>query len=318
MSTAMLRITSILVLLLGVASSHEAAKCLDLVIPVHISAPSYPPIFPPISSGSEATEFLLQATKRDANEDTTVLLGPPVNISTTFSIAATYCTPVGKKSDVVQLLSHGLGFDRTYWNLDGDNNYKNAAAASGYATFFYDRIGTGLSSKPDPYTMIQVPIELAILVELTKLLRSGKISPKIPKALKVVHVGHSYGSQLTNALVASLPELSDGAIMSGYSHNTTWQRWFQIATGWHLARDNQPARFANYSTGYMTWGDKFYNQYAFLKYPFFDDETLTKAEANKMPYTLGELLTFPLAPVLAPNFAKPALVCTTLHFSSKS
>jgi len=253
---------------------------------------------------------VLQATKRDANPNTTLLLGKPVNISTTFDIGVTYCSPhgYGNKSGIVQLLTHGIGFDRSYWNLDGENNYKAAAAALGYSVLFYDRLGVGLSSKPDPYTTIQVPVELAILTSLTTLLRSGKISPKIPIPAKVVHVGHSYGSQLSNALVASRPELSDGVILTAYSHNTTWQRWFQIATAWHLASENQPARFGNISSGFLTWGDKFSNQYIFLKYPFFDPAVLASAEAGKQPFTVGELLTFPLAPVLAPRFAKPVMV----------
>jgi hypothetical protein len=253
------RYVSILVLLLEAVAAHDAVNCLDLIIPVSVNAPTYPPIFPPLANGYEATALLSQAAKRDADPDTTKLLGKPINISTTFSIGATYCSPTTKKSSVVQLLTHGLGFDRSYWNLDGDLNYKNAAAAAGYATLFYDRLGNGISTIADPYTTVQVPVELAILVELTSLLRSGKISPKIPKAAKVVHVGHSYGSLLSNALVASVPELSDAAIMTGYSHNSTWQRWFEISTAFHLAKENQPARFVNYSSGYLTWGDKYYN-----------------------------------------------------------
>jgi pimeloyl-ACP methyl ester carboxylesterase len=281
-----------------------------------VNAPSYPPILPPLTNGYEATELLLEAEKRDANPNTTLLLGKPVNISATYSIGATYCPPTNKSSGIVQLLSHGIGFDRSYWNLDGELNFKAAAVASGYATLFYDRLGTGLSSHPDPYTTVQVPTELAILVELTKLLKDGKISPKIPKPKKIVHVGHSYGSMLTNALVAIAPDLSDGIILTGFSHVYTYQRWFAISTGFHLASTNQPARFSNLSTGYLTWGDKYYNQYSFLKYPYFDPAVLDKAEAGKQPFTVGQLLTFILAPVSAPGFAKPVLV--SIPYTSKS
>ena len=66
---------------------------------------------------------------------------------------------------------------------------------------------------------------------------------------------------LVAALAAAAPELSDGVILTGYSTNTTWQPLFLSADG-HLASENQPARFANYSTGFVTWGDKYYNQYS--------------------------------------------------------
>jgi len=102
-------------------------------------------------------------------------------------------------------------------------------------------------------------MELAILIELTKMVWSGSIAGYKPS--KVVRVGHSYGSVLSHALAAAAPELSDGVILTGYSTNTTWQPLFLSADG-HLASENQPARFANYSTGFVTWGDKYYNQYS--------------------------------------------------------
>jgi pimeloyl-ACP methyl ester carboxylesterase len=311
-------IVSVGFLLLQLVASHSTeVKCTDFIIPVHVVAPSYPLLLPPLTNGFEATELLLEAEKRDANPNTTSLLGPPVNITTTYTIGATYCAPSNRTKGIVQFLTHGIGFERSYWNLDGELNYQAAATAAGYATFFYDRIGTGLSSHPDPYTIVQVPTELAILVELTKLLKDGKISPKIPKPKKVVHVGHSYGSMLTNGLVASFPDLSDGIILTGFSHVYTYQRWFAISTGFHLARENQPAKFGNLSTGYLTWGDLYYNQYSFLKYPYFDVSVLQKAEAGKQTFTVGQLLTFILAPVLSPGFAKPVLVSSLSSFNDE-
>jgi pimeloyl-ACP methyl ester carboxylesterase len=209
----------------------------------------------------------------------------------------------------VQLLTHGLGFDRSYWDLDGDEyNYISAATGAGYSTFSYDRLGNGASTIADPYTTVQTVVELAILTELTTLLRAGTISSSIPIPKKVVHVGHSYGSLLSNGMAAKYPDLSDGIVLTGYSLNTTWQLWFEISTSFHLASENQPSRFGNLSSGYLTWGDKYYNQYSFLKYPYFDPKVLDQAEAGKQPFTLGELLTFPLVPFLAPKFAKPVLV----------
>jgi pimeloyl-ACP methyl ester carboxylesterase len=254
-------------------------------------------------------------TNRLSANSTTPLLKPAVNISLTFDIGATYCFPKGdtKKTSTVQLLTHGLGFDRNYWNLSAPaDSYVASAAASGYATLAYDRLGCGISSRPDPYNIIQAPVELAVLATLTQLLRSGKLSPQIPVPVKVIHVGHSYGSQLSNALASAQPKLSDGLVLTGYSLDSTYQPWFLQSTGFHLAKDIIPGRFANASTGFVTWGDKVANQFAFLTYPYFDPVVLDRAECGKMPITIGELLTLKLISPLSPKFTGPVMVRPSL------
>ena len=120
------------------------------------------------------------------------------------------------------------------------------------------------------------------------MLRSGAIH-SVEEHEKYVHVGHSYGSSLTNALVVAAPSLSDGIILTGYSNNLTFQTPF-ISTTNELASENQPARLGNLASGYLTWANKHSNQFSFLAYPFFDPAVLTAAEANKWPFTVGEIL----------------------------
>ena len=247
------------------AKSSDGPSCVDFFAHVPVEAPSYPVLFPPFKDGYEATQFLLQVSKRDALTDTSLLFGPPINITTTFTISARYCSPSGSSSEygnespIVQVLTHGLGFDKSYWSLDGDDyNYISAATAAGYSTLSYDRLGNGLSTIPDPYTISQ--------------------------------------------------DLTDGVVFTGYGYNLKYLLWFEIATAFHLASENQPSKFANHSSGYLTWGDKYYNQYAFFTYPYFDPAVLEKGEAGKMPFTVGEFFTLQNIPVKAPNFAKPTLV----------
>lgn len=85
-------------------------------------------------------------------------------------------------------------------------------------------------------------------------------------------------------------------------------RWFQISTGYHLASLNQPARFGDFESGYLTWADEYYNQYSFLTWPYFDPALLKFAEETKWPFSVGELLTGGFVPVAAPAFKKPILV----------
>ncbi|KAK1065035.1 hypothetical protein LTR74_008311, partial [Friedmanniomyces endolithicus] len=125
---------------------------------------------------------------------------------------------------------------------------------------------------------------------------------------KVFHVGHSYGSILSHALVATNPSLSDGIVLTGYSTNATWQGEFLISTNFHLAKENQPQRFGNRSAGFVTWADELANQYIFLSYPHFDPAVLAYAETHKYPFSVSEVLTGGVVPYNAANFTKPVLM----------
>ena len=197
----------------------------------------------------------------------------------------------------------------SYWDFNlvsGNYSYVDTAAAAGYSTFSYDRLGNGKSTKADPYTTVQGPVELAILIKMTKMLRSGAIHG-IDKHEKYVHVGHSFGFSLTNALVVAAPSLSDGIVLTGYSNNLTFQTPF-ISTTNELASENQPTRLGNLASGYLTWANKYSNQFAFLAYPYFDPAVLIAAEANKWPFTVGEILSGFALNFAALEYKGPVLV----------
>ena len=190
-----------------------------------------------------------------------------------------------------------------------------AVLQAGYSTFAYDRLGTGASTKADPYNIVQASVELAILTELTQMLQSGRIDG-CETHEKYVHVGHSFGSVLTNSLVAVAPHLSDGIILTGYSNNFTFHLPFISTTG-HLASENQPARFSDLSSGYLTWADKYYNQFSFLSYPYFDPAVLEAAEDNKWPFTVGEIITISAVPFSATQYKGPVLVRASFPHARK-
>ena len=138
------------------------------------------------------------------------------------------------------------------------------------------------------------------------MLRAGEI-PGCNTYAQYVHVGHSYGSVLTNSFVSSSPDLSDGLILTGYSNNHTYEDLF-ISTVGRLARQNQPARFGALSTGYITWGDVYENQRSFYAYPYFDTAVVIAAESSKWPVTAGELVSTSALEFAAPGFRGPVLV----------
>jgi pimeloyl-ACP methyl ester carboxylesterase len=297
------------------ACSAHSYSCVDSITPITVTAPSYITNFPKFGSHHDSAQFLVDLTTRRTSDPLSPFSGAE-NVTQTFDIDASYCVPThrGQHSQRrdTQILSHGLGFDRSYWEFGGresEYNYVRAAADTGYATISWSRPGNGKSSGGDPYDILQASIEAAVLVNLTKDFRSGNLHKRIPRPTgRVLHIGHSHGSVLSNAIIATNPELSDGIVLTGLSHNSTWSLQFAVSTNFHLAKENQPERFGNLSTGVLTWGDSLALQYSFFKQPHFDIEVLTYAEANKWPFTIGELISQAILPVTAPQFTAPVLV----------
>lgn len=271
------------------------------------------PPFAPFPDQYAATSFANFVTLRTPSV-------PQVNLSsltTTFNISAEYCTPAvaGPNSSTLQILTHGLGFNRSYWDFylpnatnDAEYSYINRITGAGYSTLSWNRLGIEPSTIADPYKHIQAPVELATLVSLTLLARAGNIS-QVPIPKKVVHVGHSWGSVLSLGLASVAPQLTDGVVLTGFSGVNQYQLLFVASSSFHIASENAPKRFPakQYSTGYLTWADKAANQYAFLEYPYFDPAVLDRAEATKYPFTIGEFLSISAIPSTAPNFKGPVL-----------
>ncbi len=104
--------------------------------------------------------------------------------------------------------------------------------------------------------MNQVSIQVAILEQLVAQIRAGSFSSK-PK--KVVLVGHSFGSVISNAILATSPDLVDGAVLTGIGYQipdiaVPFEAWQP-----RLARQQSPGRWRQLDGGYVTWVDIFSN-----------------------------------------------------------
>lgn len=295
--------------LLAVATA-SSCKCIDFSVPITVTATSRELTFGPFQNHSEAVAQVLDVTVRNA-PNPSVYYQSESNVTETFSIAAQYCTPSNSTPKAVQVLTHGVGFDKKYWSWGGlasQYNYVRFATDAGYATLAWDRLGCGDSSKPDPYSIVQAEIEVAVLVALTEKLRNGTINGSVDRPETVIHVGHSYGSQLMHGFAAQAPDLTDGLVLTGYSVNGTWQPFPRISSLWTLIKEDQPDRFANTSSGYLTWNGLGANQFWFFHYPNFDFSQLEQAEATKWPYSVGEQLTAGTIAAPATEYSKPTLV----------
>ncbi|KAF7192168.1 hypothetical protein HII31_06554 [Pseudocercospora fuligena] len=245
-----------------------------------------------VSSGSTVSQDITDGTQ---------------SVNGTYRIGATLCTPANDtKPEQVQVLSHGVGFDRSYWDFAPGYSYVDVAAQYNHATFFYDRLGVGKSSKPDALNIVQAPLEVEILHQLLTKVRAGYFSDITPKT--VIATGHSFGSILTQAITAQYPSSIDGAILTGFSVNSTAMPTFLIGNNFAIAAQDQPYRFSDAPQGYLVSASPISNQIGFFKTPGFDPEILSLADATKGTVTYGELLTTSAVTGVASNYTKPVAV----------
>ncbi|KAJ5555853.1 hypothetical protein N7535_008284 [Penicillium sp. DV-2018c] len=296
----------------GVAA---ARTCYDITLEVPVTARNG--VFNNIDTPEtnfDATCFALSSTKQGRNI-TEVALSGYATVSGVYNISAQYCmpTPMPTGAHTLQILTHGMGFDKSYWDLpynEYNYSYVNHALSRGYHTLSYDRLGLGKSSHGDAKNEIQAFLEIEALAELTRMARDGaladlKTPTKIKSPSKIVHIGHSFGSAQTVALSAMYPDLSDGLVLTGWSTSADYMPMFLSGANFQQARLNN--KNSDYTGGYFTSADIGSNVYLFFYPGHFDNGLLEYAEANKQPMTIGELLTITGLPMQS-NFTGPVYV----------
>jgi pimeloyl-ACP methyl ester carboxylesterase len=203
-----------------------------LDIPVFATAPSAIYDIPRVNNDIEATAWAIyDATWSTPHSVQNIVKN--TTTSDTFNIHAQLCIPKasGKKA-VLQIATHGVHYDSRYWDSayrPEEHSYVEATLKAGYSILTFDRLGTGKSDHPDAYNVVQAPLELEILRQLTLMSRNGTLYElaakshgavsafqELTKPSKVVHIGHSFGSFLTSAFIANYGNLTDGAIITGY------------------------------------------------------------------------------------------------------
>lgn len=64
----------------------------------------------------DVTNIILTGTQQGHNATAEALKGY-ADVSGTYHIAATYCEPDSGTPTTIQILTHGIGFDRSYWDF---------------------------------------------------------------------------------------------------------------------------------------------------------------------------------------------------------
>ena len=217
----------------------------------------------------QATEDVLEIIETNSTFAARALTGP-TQVVGRFQISARLCIPVGAAPTdlkTVQVFTPGLTLDQDYWDIPG-YSYVDAAAAAGYATLTYDRLGIRNSQHPDPVRVVQNTAHVEIAHGLTQLLRTGQLGGR--RWDQVVGVGHSQGSQISLGVTAKYPQDWRAVVLTGLSVNATYQPATLAALALQIARTTQGAQFAGLPDGYLTEGARGGTQLAFFRYPFFD------------------------------------------------
>ncbi|KAF5122283.1 hypothetical protein E5D57_012759 [Metarhizium anisopliae] len=156
-----------------------ARRCQNITIPISISSRNGIFSLATPANDVDVTDFVLNNFRAGVNYTDDVLQGYKT-IQANYNLAATYCTPESGHGKSLQVLTHGVGINRYYWDFSYNNynySYVDRALAQGYSTLIYDRLGIGESSRGDPIQELQASLEVSALHQLTKMLRQSKPIP---------------------------------------------------------------------------------------------------------------------------------------------
>lgn len=308
------------------ASHRPTRPCVNFMLPVPATAQNTEYDTVHVSDNIDATAYAVDLDTWSSKNATARTLRN-ITVSDTFNISVQLCLPPnGIKMQNLLIATHGGGFDKRYWDPainPSEYSFVDAALAGGYSILTYDRLGTGLSDKPDAYTIVQAPLQLEILRSITNMARSGELlkhaagntysagntlSAASTKTFensgvsfdKVIHVGHSFGSFLTNNLLARYGNLSDAAVLTGYILNEHIAEGRRTAFGLEYAPQNNMTLFRDRSSGYMVGGTLSALQTVFFSTQAdattgiggFDTEVLDYAFSIRQTITTPEFVQF--------------------------
>ncbi|PHH66145.1 hypothetical protein CDD81_208 [Ophiocordyceps australis] len=288
-------------ILLAFASAVAAKRCREARFSFDLSARNTVFDIAVPRTEIEVTDFFLNLGRQNFNFSAALANGHRT-IAGKYTLAATYCEPNNGPGDAIQIMTHGIGFDRTYWDYGYQNDYYsyvNRAIEHGYSTLTWDRLGIGHSTHLNPISELQIFLEVAALRALTQHVRSGQLCGVNHRFSKIVHVGHSFGSAITFSLTQMDPTITDAIVLTGYSQQTGFMSGFALG-GDFVPVSSLPTLVHNYTAGYVAPRSSVGVQTNFFAQGDFDPKMLTIATKNQQPAALGELLTLGSTGTMSP------------------
>ncbi|KAI6088322.1 alpha/beta-hydrolase [Hypoxylon rubiginosum] len=280
-------------------STGGGSTCISGDITLSINTPGTKLLYEAPQDPMAVTESLVELLQADSTFGADAAAGGPSVIAGDYSIFVKLCLPsdpeVLAKVKTVQLLTHGATLDHTYWDISPGYSYVDVASAAGYATLSYDQLGVGNSEHPDPIQAVQATAQVAVTHALVEMLRDTELGGY--RFEQVVGVGHSAGSTLTQAITTQFPADFDAVILSGTSASAASVALTVAA--FNFVNANTEPQLHHLPPGYLTQQSAAGIQFAFYRYPNFDEEAFRRQVAHKQTNTLGVLLT--LGGIVAPS-----------------
>ena len=308
-----------------VPSLASDKPCVNFMLPVPATAQNAEYDVVHVNDNIDATAYAVDVDTWSFNITNRVLRN--ITVSDTFDISVQLCVPPnGIKKQNLMIATHGAHFDKRYWDPainPSEYSFVDAALARGYSILTYDRLGNGLSDKPNAYTIVQGPLQLEILRSITNMARSGELLAHTTGSTvsngsdvswdKIIHVGHSFGSILTTALLAAYGNLSDAAVLTGYIMNEHFAELRRASFDLEYAPQSNVTLFGDRSSGYMVSGTLDAIQTGFFSTQAdaatgiggFDTEVLDYAFSIRQSITTSEFLPTLLNLGAAPRFEGP-------------
>jgi len=115
----------------------------------------------------------------------------------------------------------GATYTSDYWRFGYKPevySYERAALRAGYSVLSFDLLGCGDSEFPDPFLVVQIPLNIQLVIAMLKAVRRGSLAPRhvhMPKFSKIAYLSHSMGSGVLSGVIAEAPHLVDAAVLTG-------------------------------------------------------------------------------------------------------
>ncbi|OTA98104.1 hypothetical protein M426DRAFT_70424 [Hypoxylon sp. CI-4A] len=282
-------------------STGGASTCISGDVTLNVNTPGIKLLYEAPQDQMAIIESFVELFQVDSTFGADVTAGGPSVISGDYNIFVKLCVPndpeILSQVKTVQLLTHGATLDHTYWDISPGYSYVDVASAAGYATLSYDQLGVGNSDHPDPIQVVQATAQVAVTHALVELLRNTELGGY--RFDKVVGVGHSAGSTLTQGITTQYPQDFDAVILSGTSASAASVPLTMAAFNLINANTDPAPQFQHIPAGFLTQQSATGIQFAFYRFPNFDEDVFRQQVAHKQTNTLGVLLT--LGGIVAPS-----------------
>lgn len=211
-------------------------------------------------------------------------------------IQTTYCEPDAGPSHTLEILTHGMASDRSYWHMPMrgyEHSYvQRAVDELGHSVIIWDRGGTTPSNPGMPIRQLQVNLHIdTIRSMIDTLMKDNNLLFSAIELRRIILVGHGLGSAITYGFIHKHPNMVDAAILTGFSRAKEFLPQLALTGGWATASD-------------MPWLGPYRNpveevvprsiigmQHLFLAPGHFHEDTLIQMSLKRQPTSLGEFLT---------------------------